>query len=91
MPVPSGKYGRFEYGGLPVCVVVSLDAGDGAEAYEDGAHGRWICPIQNIVIVGRSADLLTLNKFWTRASATVQKDLRVSEKIQENMRGAGRR
>jgi hypothetical protein len=52
MPVPSGKYGRFEYGGLPVCVVVSLDAGDGAEAYEDGAHGRWICPIQNIVIVG---------------------------------------
>jgi hypothetical protein len=44
------------------------------------------CPIQNILIVGRSCDMLALNKFWTRPCVAVQKDLRVSDKIQENMR-----
>jgi hypothetical protein len=38
------------------------------------------------LIVGRSCDPLDLNKFWTRPSVAVQKDLRVSDKIQENMR-----
>jgi hypothetical protein len=41
------------------------------------------CPIENILIVGRSCDLLTLNKFWTRPSVGVQKDLRVSDKIHQ--------
>src|SRR5580693_532743 len=43
-------------------------------------------PIQNILIAARSCDLLALNKFWTRPSVAVHKDLRASDKIQENMR-----
>jgi hypothetical protein len=43
---------------------------DYSHLFVDRTIGQ-LCPIQNILIVGRSCDLLALNKFWTRPCVAV--------------------